>query len=184
RDVASALILSRAVHPASKLSTSRWWDDTTLGIDLGVAGVSTDDVYKAMDWLVARQSSIEARLAKRHLSPSGLAMFDLSSSWVEGRHCPLADLGYSRGGQKGKKQIEYGLLTDPAGRPVAIRVFPGNTSDSEAFSEVVKTVRDTFRIGSLTMVGDRGSITSTRIKDLRAAEGMEWITALRAPAIA
>lgn len=184
RDLAYALIVSRAVRPSSKLSTTRWWDDTTLGIDLGVAGAHTDDVYAAMDWLADRQDSIETGLAKRHLSPGGLAMFDLSSSWVDGHACPLAQFGYSRDGKRGKPQIEYGLLTDPAGRPVAIRVFPGNTSDSAAFAQAVRTVRDTFGLGSLTMVGDRGSITSARIRDLRALDGMEWVTALRAPAIA
>jgi transposase len=184
RDLAYALIISRAVSPKSKLSTTRWWDDTTLGPDLGIGDATTDDAYAAMDWLLTRQDKIEATLAKQHLAPGGLAMFDLSSSWVEGRHCPLAEFGHSRDKKKGKKQIEYGLLTDPDGRPVAIHVFPGNTSDSEAFGEAVKTVREKFRIGSLTMVGDRGSITSARIKDLRALEGMEWITALRAPSIA
>lgn len=184
RDLAYALIISRAVRPSSKLSTTRWWDDTTLGIDLGVADATTDDVYAAMDWLVDRQDAVEAALAKRHLAAGGLAMFDLSSSWVDGHACPLAQFGYSRDGKRGKPQIEYGLLTDPAGRPVAIRVFPGNTSDSAAFAEAVRTVRDTFTLGSLTMVGDRGSITSARIRDLRALDGMEWVTALRAPAIA
>jgi hypothetical protein len=184
RDLAYALVLSRAVRPKSKLATARWWEDTTLGPDLGVAGAGTDDIYKAMDWLLGRQDTIEAELARRHLTPGGLALFDMSSSWVEGTCCPLAEFGYSRDKKKGKQQIEYGLLTDPNGRPVATRVFPGNTSDSEAFGEAVTIVRDKFRIGSLTMVGDRGSITSARITKLRALEGMEWITALRAPAVA
>jgi hypothetical protein len=184
RDLAYALVISRAVSPKSKLSTTRWWDDTTLGPDLGVGDATTDDAYAAMDWLLAHQDKIEAALAKQHLAPGGLAMFDLSSSWVEGRHCPLAAFGHSRDGKKGRKQIEYGLLTDPDGRPVAIRVFPGNTSDSEAFGQAVTTVREKFGIGSLTMVGDRGSITSARIADLRALDGMAWVTALRAPAIA
>ena len=121
RDLALALVISRVVQPGSKLSTLTWWGDTTLGADLGVAGASTDDIYAAMDWLARRQDAIEADLARRHLAPaanpSKMALFDLSSSWLEGTHCPLAARGYSRDGRKGKLQIEYGLLTDPAGRP-------------------------------------------------------------------
>ena len=138
RDLALALIISRVVQPGSKLSTLTWWDDTTLGADLGVAEASTDDIYAAMDWLEHRQDAIEAGLARRHLgpepNPARMALFDLSSSWLEGRCCPLAARGYSRDGKKGKLQIEYGLLTDPAGRPVAVRVFPGNTGDPSAFT--------------------------------------------------
>ena len=133
RDLALALIISRVVRPGSKLSTLTWWADTTLGADLGVAGAGTDDLYAAMDWLASRQDAIEAGLARRHLGPAAnparMALFDLSSSWLEGRCCPLAARGYSRDGKKGRLQIEYGLLTDPAGRPVAVRVFPGNTGD-------------------------------------------------------
>jgi hypothetical protein len=184
RDTAYALILSRVVRPKSKLATLGWWADTTLGADLGVADASTDDVYAAMDWLLARQDGIEAALAKRHLRPGGMALFDLSSSWVEGRHCELAAFGYSRDGKRGRKQIEYGLLAEPAGRPIAIRVLPGNTSDSAAFAEAVTVVRDKFGLDRLAMVGDRGSITATRISQLRDLPGMAWITALRAPAIA
>jgi hypothetical protein len=122
RDLALALVISRVVAPASKLSTLAWWADTTLGADLGIAGASTDGTYAAMDWLAGRQDAIEAKLAARHLAPepnpSRMALFDLSSSWMEGRCCPLAARGYSRDGKKGKLQIEYGLLTDPGGRPV------------------------------------------------------------------
>jgi len=184
RDLAYALVLSRAVRPRSKLATLGWWADTTLGADLGTAEASTDDVYAGMDWLVERQDPIEAALAKRHLRAGGLALFDLSSSWVEGRCCELAAFGHSRDGKRGRKQIEYGLLTDPEGRPVAIRVFPGNTSDSTAFAEAVATVRDKFGLDTLAMVGDRGSITTARIRDLRGMDGMAWVTALRAPAVA
>ena len=115
RDLAYALVLSRVLRPASKLSTAGWWDDVTLGPDLGVAGASTDDIYAAMDWLTARQDDIEKQLAARHLAEGGTAMFDLSSSWVEGTHCELAAYGYSRDGKRGKPQIEYGLLTDKHG---------------------------------------------------------------------
>ncbi len=178
RDIAYGLILSRAVRPRPKLSTARWWQDgdTTLGTDLGVAGASTDEIYAAMDWLTARQRGIEKKLAARHLAPGGIAMFDLSSSWVEGSRCELAAFGHSRDGRRGRRQVEYGLLTDPEGRPVAAEVFAGNTADPEAFKTAVTRVRDDFGIKNLVMVGDRGMMTGTRIADLRKLEGMEWIT--------
>lgn len=184
RDLAYALVISRVLHPKSKLSTLGWWNDTTLGTDLAVADASSDEVYAAMDWLGERQDTIEAALATRHLSPGGMAMFDLSSSWVEGRCCELAAFGYSRDNKRGVKQIEYGLLTDEVGRPVAIRVSPGNTSDTKAFTEAVTMVQTNFGLTELVMVGDRGMITNARIAELRACGGMDWITALRAPAIA
>jgi hypothetical protein len=183
RDLAYALVVSRVLRPASKLSTISWWDDVTLGADLGVAGASTDDVYAAMDWLAARQDGIEKQLARRHLREGGIAMFDLSSSWVEGAHCELAAYGYSRDGKRGKAQIEYGLLTDPEGRPVAVRVFTGNTGDPKTFPDAVDAVRGTFGLQQMIMVGDRGMITSARIEGLRELEGMAWITCLRGPAI-
>jgi hypothetical protein len=188
RDLAYALIVSRVLAPGSKLSTLSGWADTTLGADLGVTGAGTDEVYAAMDWLGERQDDIEKQLAARHLgaasNPSRIAMFDLSSSWVTGRHCELAARGYSRDGKKGCEQIEYGLLTDPAGRPVAIRVFAGNTADPTAFSAAVDTVKDTFKLKNMVMVGDRGMITSARIQGLKDLGGIGWLTALRAPAIA
>jgi hypothetical protein len=194
RDLALALIISRVVAPASKLSTLTWWADTTLGTDLGAAGASTDDIYAAMDWLAGQQDAIETGLARRHLAPaanpSKMALFDLSSSWLEGAHCPLAARGYSRDGKKGKLQIEYGLLTDPEGRPVAVRVFPGNTGDPAAFTQIITVVREKFKLRDMVMVGDRGMITSARIAALnQTGDGAPrpdpygWITALRAPAI-
>lgn len=188
RDLAMALIVSRVVAPAAKRATLSWWADTTLGVDLNVADADTDEVYAAMDWLVARQDQIEAKLAARHLTaqvnPARMALFDLSSSWVEGRHCPLAARGYSRDGKKGKAQIEYGLLTDAAGRPVAVRVFAGNTADPAAFVEAVTMVQDKFGLQDLVMVGDRGMITSARIDALKQHTQLGWLTCLRAPAIA
>jgi hypothetical protein len=194
RDLALALIVSRVVAPASKLATLTWWDDTTLGADVGAA--STDEIYAAMDWLAGRQDQVEKRLAARHLGPAAnparMALFDLSSSWLEGSHCPLAARGYSRDGKKGRLQIEYGLLTDPAGRPVAVRVFPGNTGDPAAFTGIVQVMRGTFGLAQMVMVGDRGMITKARIEALNTAEdgtplqgesAYGWITALRAPAI-
>jgi hypothetical protein len=195
RDLALALIISRVVRPASKLSTLAWWADTTLGPDLGVAGASTDEVYAAMDWLTDRQDEIESGLARRHLAetvnPSRMALFDLTSAWVEGRCCPLAGRGHSRDGKRGKLQIEYGILTDPDGRPVAVRVFDGATGDPSAFTEIVEVVRDTFGLRDLVMVGDRGMITKARIEELKqlnddpeTSDALGWITALRAPSIA
>jgi hypothetical protein len=194
RDLALALIISRVIQPGSKLSTLTWWSDTTLGADLGVADASTDDLYAAMDWLGRRQDAIEAGLARRHLapqaSPARMALFDLSSSWLEGTRCPLAARGYSRDGKKGNLQIEYGLLTDPEGRPVAVRVFPGNTGDPAAFTAITEVVRKKFGLREMVMVGDRGMITSARIAALNQLDDgtprpdpYGWITALRAPAI-
>ncbi len=194
RDLALALIISRVAAPASKLSTIHWWADTTLGTDLAAATASTGQVYAAMDWLVGRQDAIEAKLARRHLSPQAnpapMALFDLSSSWLEGTHCPLAARGYSRDGKKGRLQIEYGLLTDPQGRPAAVRVLPGNTGDPAAFTQIVQVMRDKFKLAKMVMVGDRGMITSARIEALNTLEdgtarpdAYGWITALRAPAI-
>src|SRR6516162_1302740 len=190
RDLALALIIARVVAPASKLSTLTWWADTTLGADLGAA--STDEIYAAMDWLAGRQGQIEKRLAARHLGPAAnparMALFDLSSSWLEGTRCPLAAHGYSRDGKKGRLQIEYGLLTDPACRPVAVRVFPGNTGDPAAFTQIVAVIRGTFGLGKMVMVGDRGMITAARIEALNQLEdgtplegddAYGWITALR-----
>ena len=188
RDLALALIVSRVVAPGSKLSTLAWWGDTTLGADLGIGDATTDEAYAAMDWLAARQDAIERKLARRHLAPaanpSRMALFDLSSSWLEGRCCPLGARGYSRDGKKGNIQIEYGLLTDPEGRPVAVRVFEGNTADPAAFTEILDAVHGEFGLRKMVMVGDRGMITSARIGAIRELDGKYgWITALRAPAI-
>ncbi len=183
RDLAIALVVARVCRPASKLATTRWWQTTTLAGDLGVADATTDDVYGAMDWLAERQAAIEQRLARRHLADGALVLYDLSSSWVEGSHCALAARGYSRDGKTGRAQIEYGLMTDAAGRPIAVEVFAGNTADPTAFISAVDAVRDRFGLSSVVMVGDRGMITSARIEAIRALGGLGWITSLRAPAI-
>lgn len=187
RDIAYALVLARVVHPKPKLATVTWWHDTTLVEDLGLCDVGTDQVYAAMDWLLSRQDAIEATLARRHLAPkvnpTGRAYFDLSSSWLEGRSCPLAAFGYSRDAKRNKAQIEYGLLSAKDGTPVAIRVFPGNTADPAAFKDIVEVVRQRFGLTHLVMVGDRGMITSARIEALKEAGGLGWLTALRAPQI-
>ncbi len=192
RDLALGLIISRVVRPASKLDTRAWWPDTTLGVDLGIADASTDEIYAAMDWLVSRQNAIEKKLAAKHLgpeaNPSKMALFDLSSTWMTGNHCQLAARGHSRDGKKGLPQINFGLLGDRVGRPVAVRAFPGNTADPAAFTEIVGVVKDTFKMDKLVMVGDRGMITTARINALaelnHKGAGFAWITALRNPAIA
>ena len=183
RDLALSLVIARAAKPGSKLATTRWWADTTLGADLVPGGTSTDEVYAAMDWLLSRQATIETSLARRHLSEGSMVLYDLSSSWMEGTHCPLALRGYSRDHKSGKAQIEYGLLTDAEGRPVSVEVFPGNTADPTAFISALEAVRTRFFLKEVVMVGDRGMITSARIEALRPLGGISWITCLRAPAI-
>jgi len=182
RDLVMALVISRVIMPGSELSTPTWWAGTTLGGDLGVADASTDEIYAAMEWLASRQDSIEVALARRHLAPQanppGMALFDLSSSWLESRCYP------PRGGKRGKAQIEYGLLTDPEGRPVAVRVLAGSTADPAAFIRIVQVVWEKFALGRLVMVGDRGMISAARIDALRELDdAVGWVTALRAPAI-
>ena len=165
--VAGGAAEAEAVHRAAggRPGTPRW------ATDLGVADASTDEIYAAMDWLTARQREIEKKLAARHLRQGGIAMFDLSSSWVEGSCCELAAFGHSRDGKRGRKQIEYGLLTDPQGRPVAVEVFAGNTTDPESFKTAITRVRRDFGIERLIMVGDRGMITGTRIERPAQAGG-------------
>jgi hypothetical protein len=184
RDLAMALIIARVVRPGSKLATTRWWAETTLAEDLGVVDASVDDVYQAMDWPLERQEQIERRLARRHLGEGGLVYYDLSSSWVTGQHCPLAARGYSRDGKRGSLQIEYGLLTDAEGRPVAVEVFAGDTGDPATLAGTVTKVRERFALAQVVVVGDRGMITQARIDALQKLEGVGWITCLRAPAIA
>ena len=188
RDLVLALLVARVCRPASKLATTRWWTDTTLAADFDLGEVGTDEVYAAMDWLAGRQEGIEATLAARHLTgeanPDRLALFDLSSSWMTGSHCPLAARGYSRDGKKGLPRIEYGLLTDRHGRPVAVKVFAGNTADPTAFSTLVTDLRGRFQLDEIVMVGDRAMITGARISQLRELGGFGWVTALRGPAIA
>ena len=175
RDLALALIISRVAKPASKLSTLTWWADVTLGADLGVAAhPPMTSTPRWTGWPAGRTPSRPgwpAATWPRRRTRRKMALFDLSSSWLEGSQCPLAARGYSRDGKKGKLQIEYGLLTDPEGRPVAVRVFPGNTGDPAAFTQIVTVVRDKFALRDMVMVGDRGMITSARIAALNQAGG-------------
>jgi len=183
RDVVMGLLVARATKPSSKLAATHLFNDTTIGADLGLCDVHTDELYRAMDWLYERQGAIETALAARHLHLGGRVLYDLSSSWMEGTACSLVARGHSRDGKRGKPQIEYGLLTDEEGRPIAVEVFKGNTGDPSAFIEVVKTVRERFGLQEITFVGDRGMITKARITALSKLPGASWISALRAPEI-
>jgi Transposase DDE domain len=185
RDLVVAMVAGRIIAPqASKLAMTHAWTDTTLAEDLGVAEAHEDELYAAMDWLIERQDKIEKRLAKRHLKEGGLVLFDLTSSSFEGVTCPLAKIGYSRDGKPGTLQVNYGLLADARGRPVAVSVFDGNTADPKTLLPQVDRVRDRFGIASLIMVGDRGMISNVQIEAMRKMEGVGWITALKSGAIA
>src|SRR5450830_1441497 len=184
RELALALIIARVLRPASKLESGRYLSDTSLGQDLAVSAGDPDALYAALDWLGARQDAIERRLAGRHLAPGGLVLFDLSSSYLTGRHCPLAARGYSRDGKRGTLQITYGLITSAEGCPVAVEVFPGSFSDPAAFSAALSAVRERFGLSEVVLVGDRGMITRSRIAELEAHPGLSFITALRAPEVA
>ena len=179
RELVLAMVASRIVAPHTKLATTRWWHTTTLGEDFGVANASEDDLYAAMDWLLARQNTIQKKLAARHLTAGGLVLYDLSSSYFEGSCCPLAKLGYSRDGRRGLLQVNYGLLTDARGCPVAVSVYEGNVTDSQTLMPEVQRLREDFGIEQLVLVGDRGMISSKAIAELRETEGIAWITALK-----
>jgi hypothetical protein len=183
RERVLAMIASRIVAPHSKLATSRWWHCTTLAEEFGVVDATEDDLYAAMDWLLGRQDAVQKKLASRHLRDGGLVLYDLSSSYFEGSHCPLAKRGYNRDGKTGKLQVNYGLLTDPRGCPVAVSVHEGNTSDSTTFMPAVHKLRDDFGIEQMVMVGDRGMVSSKAIDELRETDGVGWITALKSVSI-
>ena len=183
RELVLAMVASRIVAPHTKLATTRWWHTTTLAEDFGVAQASEDDLYAAMDWLLARQDQVQNKLAARHLSAGGLVLYDLSSSYFEGCCCPLAKLGYSRDGRRGLLQVNYGLLTDARGCPVAVSVYEGNVADSQTLMPEVKRLRKDFGIEQLVLVGDRGMISSKAIAELRENEGIAWITALKSVSI-
>ena len=187
RDRVLAMVAARIVAPHTKLATTRWWHTTTLAEDFGVVEADEDDLYAAMDWLLARQGAIQKRLAARHLREGGLVLYDLSSSYFEGSCCPLAKLGYSRDGRRGMLQVNYGLLTDPRGCPVAVSlavsVREGNVSDSQTLMPEVKRLREEFGVEQLVIVGDRGMISNKAIDELRESEGVAWITALKSVSI-
>jgi len=184
RHLVEAMVAARILEPDSKLATTRWWHTTTLPESLGVADADEDDLYAAMDWLLERQERIEKKLAGRHLKKGGLVLYDLSSSYFEGVTCPLAARGYDRDGKRDRLQVNYGLVTDERGCPVAVSVFAGNESDSTTLMPQVEMVRNRFGIKTLVIVGDRGMISQKRIDDdLRNLEGVDWITALKSASI-
>ena len=183
RDLVVAMVAARILEPGSKLATTRSWHTTTLPELLGVAGADEQDLYGAMDWLVARQGRIEKKLAVRHLVEGGRVLYDLTSSYFEGSTCPLAAFGHNRDGKKGLLQVNYGLLTDDRGCPVAVAVFEGNTADPKTLLPQVEKVRDQFGIGEMVLVGDRGMISQKQIEEIKGRAGVEWITALRTGAI-
>jgi transposase len=183
RDLVLALIAERLLFPCSKLATTRHWHSTTLAEELGVADADESELYQAMDWLLTRQPAIEAKLARRHLGENSLVLYDVSSSFYYGRCCPLARYGHSRDGKKGLPIIVYGLLTDDAGRPVAVEVYTGNTSDPKTVPDQVRKLRERFALERVVLVGDRGMLTQPQIDVLRTEPGLGWISALRSAAI-
>jgi hypothetical protein len=188
RDLAIAMIATRILEPRSKSATARGLDPETatssLVDTLHLGSATADDLYEAMDWLFARQTRIENRLAKQHLSSGTLVLYDVSSTYFEGRCCPLAHLGHSRDERPGNLQIVFGVLTNAEGCPVAVEVFEGNTGDPKTVSSQVSKLRKRFKLERIVLVGDRGMLTSARIReDLKTVDGVDWITALRAPQI-
>ena len=183
RDLVLAMIVQRLLDPCSKLATTRQWHSTTLAEELGVSDASEDELYQAMDWLLERQPRIENKLAARHLREGSLVLYDVSSSYYEGRHCPLAKYGHDRDGQKGLPIIVYGLMTDHEGRPIAGEVYPGNTGDPTTVVDQVNKLRERFQLSRVVLVGDRGMLTQPQIEKLKAHPQMGWITALTNVAI-
>ena len=183
RDLVVAMVAARVLEPDSKLATTRWWHTTSLPEELGVSGADEGDLYAAMDWLLGRQRDIEKKLAARHLNEGSVALYDLSSSYFEGDTCPLAALGYNRDRKKGKKQVNWGLLTDGRGCPVAISVFKGNTGDTTTLMPQVHKLREDFGLDEVVLVGDRGMISGRQVEELSGIEGVSWIAALRPEAI-
>jgi hypothetical protein len=183
RDLVTALIVARVLDPASKLATAGRLADSTLAARLGVEDATEDELYGAMDWLLTRQARVERGLARRHLGQGSLVLYDVSSTYVEGTHCPLARHGYSRDHRPDRAQIVFGLVTDAAGRPVAVEAFAGNTADPATLETQVDKVRTRFGLSDIVLVGDRGMLTSARIERLRELGGIGWVSCLRAPAI-
>ena len=183
RRLVMGMIAARILEPQSKLATTRWWQTTTLPQQLDIADATEDDLYAAMDWLQKRQARVEKKLAARHFKSGGLALYDLTSSYFEGETCPLAKRGYSRDGKRGTLQVNYGLLTDQRGCPVAVSVYQGSTGDAKTLLPVVTKLREDFGLDSVVIVGDRGMIGKKQIKELRAAGSVDWVTALKSCSI-
>src|SRR5829696_2828401 len=183
RRLVLAMIAQRLLEPGSKLACARGLGRSTLAEELDVAGADEDELYAALDWLSERQERIERRLARRHLAAGELALYDLSSSYFEGRTCPLAALGYSRDGRRGTLQIVYGLVTDRVGKPVAVQIFGGNVHDHQTVPATLDKLKARFGLSELVLVADRGMVTRANLDAIRHAEGIEWITALKAPQV-
>jgi len=183
RDLALAMVAEQLIHPCSKLATTRLWHTTTLSEELGVKDADEDELYGAMDWLVARHSRIENKLAGRHLSDGSLVLYDVTSSYYEGKTCPLVRYGHDRDGKKGAAVIVYGVMTDGEGRPVAVDVYPGNTADPTTVPDQVEKLQKRFGLSRVVLVGDRGMLTETQLERLREHPGLGWISALRGPSI-
>jgi transposase len=183
RDLCMAMIVGRVLHPGSKLQAVRDLGQSTLAQQLGVAGADEDELYLAMDWLAERQDRVQERLARRHLSDGEMVLYDVSSSYFEGRTCPLAKLGYSRDGKRGMPQIIYGLLCDKDGRPVAVEVFSGERHDDKTLPAQIEKLKVRFGLARVVVVSDRGMVTKANIELLAKADGVDWITALKAPTI-
>ena len=183
RELSVAMIASRVLQPESKLATVRSWESSTLASELGVSDANEDELYAAMDWLLEQQPKMEFGLAKRHLAEGGLALYDLTSVYLEGSKCELALRGYSRDGKRGLPQIEFGLITDRHGCPVAVDVFEGNTADPNTVAAQVDKLKNRFGIADVVLVGDRGMLTSARIEALKEVGGISWISALRSAQI-
>lgn len=183
RDLVVAMVAQRLLFPCSKLATTRHWQATTLAEELDVADADENELYAALDWLLQRQPSIEQKLAKQYLENGALVLYDVSSSYYEGRTCPLACYGHNRDGKKDRPIIVYGVLTDAEGRPVAVDVYPGNTGDPTTVPDQVAKLLERFELGRVILVGDRGMLTQTQIEALRAHPELGWISALRSGAI-
>jgi transposase len=183
RDLALALVCQRVISPGSKLAAARALSQSTLAREISVEGADQDDLYRAMDWLLERQRGIEDRLARRHLEAGTLVLYDVSSSYFEGRSCPLARVGYSRDGRRGTPQIVYGLLTDPRGCPVAVEVFEGSLHDDKTLPSQVEKLKGRFGIERVVVVSDRGMVTKANLAAMRAEEGVAWVAALKAPQV-
>jgi len=183
RDLVIGMIAERLIHPCSKLATTRAWHSTTLAEELGVEDADEDELYDAMDWLAARQKKIENKLAKKHLENGALVLYDVSSSYYEGRTCPLAAYGHNKDGKKGKQIIVYGAMTDNEGRPIAVDVYPGNTGDPSTVPDQLEKLRTRFNLTRVVLVGDRGMLTQTQIKKIKDYRDLGWISALRSQSI-
>jgi hypothetical protein len=183
RDLVMAMLVDRLIHSSSKLATTRLWHSSTLAEEMSVEGCDENDIYAAMDWLLERQERIEGKLAARHLQEGSYALYDTSSSYFEGNHCPLAAFGHNKDGKRGKKIVVYGLLTDRLGCPVGIHAYRGNTSDPNTFTDQVHALKERFGLAQVTLVGDRGVLTQARIDALGATPGIGFLSALRSTSI-